>query len=60
MAGTPAGIVVAVSHLGYTAQDKKDVTDPQIAAASSDIDIIIGGHSHTDVYKRQTVNPVQP
>ena len=42
-----ADIVVAVSHLGYTAQDKKDVTDPQIAAASSDIDIIIGGHSHT-------------
>mgnify|MGYP000036091183 FL=1 len=42
-----ADIVVAISHLGYTAQDKKDVTDPQIATASSDIDIIIGGHSHT-------------
>ncbi len=42
-----ADIVIALSHLGYTGHDKSDVTDPQIAAESSDIDIIIGGHSHT-------------
>ena len=42
-------IVVALSHLGYTAQDKSNVTDPQIAAESSEIDVIIGGHSHTTI-----------
>ena len=39
-------LVVAVTHIGYTKGNHK-TTDPELAAASKDIDIIIGGHSHT-------------
>lgn len=41
-------LVVAVTHIGYTAKDNK-TTDVDLARASTDIDIIIGGHSHTVV-----------
>ncbi len=41
-------LVVAVTHIGYDADNDKP-TDPDLAAASRDIDIIIGGHSHTVV-----------
>lgn len=37
-------LIVAVSHIGY---DEGPVDDRALAAASKDIDIIIGGHSHT-------------
>lgn len=37
--------VVAITHIGYTAD--KGVTDPELVAASEDIDLVIGGHSHT-------------
>lgn len=40
-----ADYVVAISHIGYSGQ--KPYSDIDIAAHSSDIDIIIGGHSHT-------------
>ncbi|MDE5839318.1 MAG: bifunctional metallophosphatase/5'-nucleotidase, partial [Muribaculaceae bacterium] len=39
-------LVVAVTHIGYTKGNDK-TTDPELALASKDIDIIIGGHSHT-------------
>lgn len=39
-------LVVAVTHIGYPKGNKK-TTDPELARASKDIDIIIGGHSHT-------------
>lgn len=39
-------LVVAVTHIGYTKSNDK-TTDPELARASKDIDIIIGGHSHT-------------
>ncbi len=39
-------LVVAVTHIGYTKGNEK-TTDPELARASKDIDIIIGGHSHT-------------
>lgn len=39
-------LVVAVTHIGYTKGNDK-TTDPELAKASKDIDIIIGGHSHT-------------
>ncbi|MDE7180431.1 MAG: bifunctional metallophosphatase/5'-nucleotidase [Muribaculaceae bacterium] len=46
-------LVVAVTHIGYTSDnDKPD--DRQLAALSKDIDVIIGGHSHT------FVNPATP
>ena len=39
-------LVVAVTHIGVVKQNEK-TTDYELAAASHDIDIIIGGHSHT-------------
>lgn len=39
-------LVVAVTHIGYTKANDK-TNDPELARASKDIDIIIGGHSHT-------------
>lgn len=46
-------LVVAVTHIGYTASNGK-TTDVDLARASRDIDIIIGGHSHT------LVDPAHP
>lgn len=39
-------LVVAVTHIGYL-KDNDKTTDVELAQASRDIDIIIGGHSHT-------------
>ena len=39
-------LVVAITHIGYENRDGK-TTDVELAQQSSDIDIIIGGHSHT-------------
>ncbi len=39
-------MVVAVTHIGYPKGNDK-TTDPELARASKDIDIIIGGHSHS-------------
>lgn len=39
-------MVVAVTHIGAVKESEK-TTDYELAAASRDIDIIIGGHSHT-------------
>lgn len=41
-------LIVAVSHIGYENGDNPELTtDPMVAANSRNIDIIIGGHSHT-------------
>ncbi len=40
-----ADMVIAVTHIGYS--NEKDYDDLTLAAKSSDIDLIIGGHSHT-------------
>lgn len=42
-----AEMVIAVSHLGYS--DVPGLTDVDIAKGSKDINIIIGGHSHTAI-----------
>lgn len=39
--------VIAITHLGY--DGGSPVTDRDLIAASSDIDIVLGGHSHTRV-----------
>lgn len=41
-------LVVAVTHIGVSKQNDK-ATDYDLAKASKDIDIIIGGHSHTEI-----------
>lgn len=41
-------VIVAVSHIGYENNDNPELTtDPMVAANTRNIDIIIGGHSHT-------------
>lgn len=46
-------LVVAVTHIGYNSSNGK-TSDVDLARASRDIDIIIGGHSHT------LVDPANP
>lgn len=42
--------VVAVTHIGYTGDPNSGGRlDPEIAAKSRGIDVIVGGHSHTDL-----------
>ncbi|MCM1519017.1 MAG: bifunctional metallophosphatase/5'-nucleotidase [Pseudoflavonifractor sp.] len=41
--------VIAVTHIGYDEATPSTVPDTQLAARSHDIDIIIGGHTHTEV-----------
>lgn len=41
-------LIVAISHIGYEDNDNEGLTtDPMVAQNSRNIDIIIGGHSHT-------------
>lgn len=47
-------LVVAVTHIGYKNANEKRPGDVAVAEASRDIDIIIGGHSHT------VINPADP
>lgn len=42
-----ADMVIAVTHIGY--ENEPGYSDMDIAAASKDIDVIIGGHSHTAI-----------
>jgi 5'-nucleotidase len=41
-------LVVCVSHIGFF-KDREDQGDRQLAANSTDVDIIIGGHTHTNL-----------
>ncbi len=45
--GKKCDIVIALTHVGYSAPYPNQVSDLALAKASEDIDIIIGGHSHT-------------
>lgn len=40
-------LVIALTHIGYTEHNPGDVTDPILAAATRNIDLVVGGHSHT-------------
>lgn len=39
-------LIICLSHLGYTYQDDT-ISDLKLAASTKDIDLIIGGHTHT-------------
>lgn len=43
-------LVICLSHLGYS-YDSNKVSDVKIAEATEDIDLIIGGHTHTFLEK---------
>lgn len=45
--GEGADMIIAVTHIGY--DNDHDYSDLKLAAASKNIDLIIGGHSHTTV-----------
>lgn len=40
-------LVIALSHLGYSAYNPKAASDINLAQNTRNIDIIVGGHSHT-------------
>ena len=40
-------LVICLSHLGYEYKSKQKVSDRRLARATKDIDLIIGGHTHT-------------
>ena len=40
-------LVIALTHIGYTEHNPGDITDPMLCAATRNVDIFIGGHSHT-------------
>lgn len=51
-------VIVAITHVGY-APDATGVSDTEIARRSKNIDVIIGGHSHT-VVDPAANNPATP
>ncbi|HSJ11606.1 MAG TPA: metallophosphoesterase [Gillisia sp.] len=48
-------LVICLSHLGYE-YDSNKVSDVQLAKATKDIDLIIGGHTHTFLEKPTIVH----
>jgi len=48
-------LVICLSHLGYKYNDKK-VSDSVLAKESSNIDLIIGGHTHTFLDEPTLIN----
>ncbi|WP_300665553.1 metallophosphoesterase, partial [Fluviicola sp.] len=46
-------VVICLSHLGYEYTTTKQVSDKVLAASTSDIDVIIGGHTHTFLEEMQ-------
>ncbi len=47
-------LIICLSHLGYHYKDEK-ISDLQLAANTKDIDLIIGGHTHTFLPKPTVV-----
>ncbi|MGM9786665.1 MAG: bifunctional metallophosphatase/5'-nucleotidase [Candidatus Cryptobacteroides sp.] len=46
-----ADIVIGLSHLGCSSSSTADYYDRGFAAATKNVDMIIGGHTHTALYK---------
>jgi 5'-nucleotidase len=44
-------LVICLSHLGYSYKDDKIPSDVKLAKQSKNIDLIIGGHTHTFINK---------
>ena len=47
-------LVICLSHLGYDYDYKQKISDINLAKATKDIDLIIGGHTHTFLKEAQT------
>jgi len=48
-------LVICLSHLGYN-YESDQISDLKLAKASKNIDVIIGGHTHTFLDKAQNIN----
>ena len=48
-------LVICLSHLGHKFEDKNKICDQIIAKNTQDIDLIIGGHTHTFMKKPEIV-----
>ena len=46
-------LVIALTHIGYTEHNPGDVTDPVLCSKTRNIDLIVGGHSHTFLDKME-------
>ena len=46
-------LVICLSHLGYTYSDPERMSDKVLAAGTDQIDLIIGGHTHTFMEKAE-------
>lgn len=44
-------LIICLSHLGYTYEDKNRMSDVNLARKTKDIHLIIGGHTHTFLEK---------
>ena len=51
-------LIICLSHLGYHYKNTQKVSDLKLAAATKDIDLIIGGHTHTFLPKPTLVKNV--
>ncbi|MBT8311106.1 MAG: bifunctional metallophosphatase/5'-nucleotidase, partial [Flavobacteriaceae bacterium] len=52
-------LVICLSHLGYNYRNSEDkVSDLKLASATKDIDLIIGGHTHTFLKKPTIVKNI--
>lgn len=40
-------MVIALTHIGYTEHNPGNITDPMLVEGTSNIDLVVGGHSHT-------------
>jgi 5'-nucleotidase len=49
-------LIIVLSHLGYDDGSKENPSDLDLAARSRNVDIIIGGHSHTFLEQPSIVN----
>lgn len=49
--------VVAITHVGYDVSNPPTPSDVDIAKASEDIDLILGGHSHTTINPADSAHP---
>ena len=53
-------LIICVSHLGFkTEYPTQEVCDYSLAEAVGEIDLIIGGHTHTTLTTPQIVNGVR-
>jgi 5'-nucleotidase len=40
-------LVIALTHIGYEEHTPGDITDPRLCSGTRNLDLIVGGHSHT-------------